>query len=113
MTTPREAAQVLAKCSCFDPVFSKPDTALAQGWAEAFSVYNLELDDLLAAVTKHYIESSDRAMPSHIIKHARDIRRDRTERETPDERLVRSDEIDRRLLARITQIADRKAVGNA
>ncbi|WP_433658068.1 hypothetical protein ACQPW1_39800 [Nocardia sp. CA-128927] len=81
MTTPAEAAQVLAKCACYDPVFSRPDTALAVGWAEAFTRYNLTLADLLDAVTRHYCESADRAMPKHLIHHARELRRDRAERE--------------------------------
>ncbi|WP_280317259.1 hypothetical protein [Nocardia wallacei] len=81
MTTPAEAAQVLAKCACYDPVFSRPDAALAVGWAEAFDRYQLELPDLLAAVTSHYSESADRAMPVHLIRIAREIRRVRAERE--------------------------------
>lgn len=115
MTTPTEAAQVLAKCACFDPMFSKPDPALAAGWADAFSVYKLELPDLLDAVTKHYIESADRAMPSHIIKHARDIRRDRAEREaaSPELRAGHETRRDNALMAKITDIANRKAVGDA
>ncbi|MFC9892133.1 hypothetical protein ACFVMC_00425 [Nocardia sp. NPDC127579] len=79
--TPAEATRVLAKCACYDPVFSRPDPALATGWAEAFSRYDLTLADLLDAVTRHYCESADRAMPVHLIRHARDIRRDRAERE--------------------------------
>ena len=81
MTTPAEAAQVLAKCGCFDPWFSKPTKELALGWAEAFSRYRLELPDLLDAVTTHYCESADRAMPSVIIAQARKARRDRAERD--------------------------------
>ena len=73
MTTPRDAAQVLAKCACYDPTFSRPDPAIAQAWAEAFDRYQLELPDLLAAVTRHYVESTDRAMPAHLIgAHADD-----------------------------------------
>ncbi|MDG3012401.1 hypothetical protein G4X40_19865 [Rhodococcus sp. D2-41] len=107
MTTPAEAAKVLAKCSCFDPVFSKPDAALATGWAEAFSRYELELVDLLAAVTNHYCECADRAMPSHLIAQARKLRRERSERETAIERRAREGRIDHQLEARMT------ALGNA
>ncbi|MGY1945311.1 hypothetical protein [Nocardia asiatica] len=85
MTTPADAAQVLAKCACYDPVFSKPDAALAVGWAEAFSRYQLDLPDLLAAVTAHYCESSERAMPASLIRLAREIRRVRGEREKADQ----------------------------
>ena len=112
MTTPAEAAQVLAKCACYDPVFSRPDKALAVGWAEAFSRYDLALPDLLEAVTAHYVESADRAMPVHIIKHAREIRRVRAERESADERREREDKLDRKhaLQQALATLADRKAI---
>ncbi|MGW4325421.1 hypothetical protein ACWEKR_05965 [Nocardia sp. NPDC004573] len=85
MTTPADAAKVLAKCACYDPMFSKPDAALAVGWAEAFSRYDLPLSDLLEAVTAHYCESSERAMPASLIRLAREIRRVRGEREKGDQ----------------------------
>jgi hypothetical protein len=110
MTSPADAAKVLAKCACYDPMFSRPDPVLAAGWAEAFTVYSLELPDLLAAVTKHYIESADRAMPSHLIRLAREIRRDRGQRESADERRVRESELDQRLMDKIRAVAQRKAV---
>ena len=112
MTTPAEAAQVLAKCACFDPVFTRPDAALATGWAEAFSRYDLQLSDLLAAVTQHYTESAERAMPVHIIKCAREIRRIRGERETADERREREGRLDRSVALRqaLASLADQKAV---
>lgn len=94
MTTPHEAAQVLTKCALFDPVFVKPDVNLARGWAEAFSRYQLDLDDLLEAVTVHYCESADRAMPAHLITQARKIRRERAERNDEDTRRRREALID-------------------
>ena len=75
--SPKDATKVLAKCAAFDPMFSKPDRALALGWAEAFSRHQLELDDLLDAVTRHYEESADRAMPVHLIRLAKVVRRER------------------------------------
>ena len=113
MTTPRDASQVLAKCACYDPTFSRPDPAIAQAWAEAFDRYQLELPDLLAAVTRHYVESTDRAMPAHLVKHAREIRRDRAERENadPEQRAINEQERDRRLRI-LSDFADRKAVGD-
>lgn len=80
MTTVTEAAAVLAKAAAYDPVFSKPNPAMVAAWAEAFTEYGLCVEDLLAAVTKHYSESSERVMPVHIIRHARALRRDRADR---------------------------------
>lgn len=97
MTTPAEAGKVLTKCSTFDPMFSKPDKNLAKGWAEAFSRYDLALDDLLEAVTVHYCQTGERAMPASLIQQARKLRRERSERETPDERSLREAAIDRKI----------------
>lgn len=114
--TPTEAAQVLGKCACFDPAFSKPDTMLAVGWAEAFSRYDLDLGDLLEAVTRHYCESADRAMPKHLIHHGREIRRDRAEREKAIPALTSApaDETRRAEVMRLVRgLAEQKAVENA
>lgn len=118
MTTPAEAAAVLAKCACFDPVFSRPDAALATGWAEAFGRYDLELPDLLEAVTRHYCESADRAMPVHLIRHARELRRDRAEREKAHQAALppgqtASSERRAQVMRLVRDLADQKAVGNA
>ncbi|MBF6328751.1 hypothetical protein [Nocardia transvalensis] len=117
MTTPAEASQVLAKCAAFDPTFSKPDIALAHGWAEAFTRYDLALADLLEAVTRHYCESADRAMPKHLIHHARELRRDRAEREKAHLAALPAPPAseDRRaeVMRLVRKIADDKAVANA
>lgn len=94
MTTPHEAAQVLTKCALFDPVFVKPDANLARGWAEAFSRYQLELPDLLEAVTNHYCESAERAMPATLIAQARKVRKERAERDDDESRRRREAVID-------------------
>ena len=83
MTTVHEAAQVLAKCACYDPMFAKPDAGMAAAWAESFSRHNIELADLLEAVTRHYSDSRERAMPASIGRIARDIRQDRAMRSDP------------------------------
>ncbi|QDQ97961.1 hypothetical protein [Tomitella fengzijianii] len=96
---PAEAAQVLAKCACFDPMFSKPSEALSRGWAEAFTRYGIELKDALEAVTAHYVESADRAMPAPLIAQARKLRRDRAERDDADARAIREAKIDAKIAA--------------
>ncbi|MBF6060546.1 hypothetical protein IU500_07110 [Nocardia terpenica] len=113
MTTPAEAAQVLAKCAAFDPTFPKPDPVIAHGWAEAFTRYDLPLPDLLDAVTRHYCESADRAMPKHLIHHARDIRRDRAEREKAHRAALpaaASGERRAEVMTLVRALADRKAI---
>lgn len=82
MTTPAEAARVLAKCGATDPKFPKPDAVMAVAWAEIFDGLDLDLSDLLEAVRLHYRESPERAMPATLIRIARELRRSRAPRET-------------------------------
>src|SRR5699024_9050647 len=82
--TPEEAAQVLAKAACYDPMFSKPSPALANGWADAFTRYGIEVQDAMDAVAEHYVQSPDRVMPAHVIRLARKLRQERSDREGPE-----------------------------
>jgi hypothetical protein len=68
--------------------------ATAAIWAELFNVYQLRTDDLKAAVKKRALAHVDAPEPAEIIAFAREIRRDRTERETDDERRAREAAID-------------------
>lgn len=58
---------------------------MAVTWAECFAVHNLQRDDLLAAVialyADHTRDKSQRTLPLNVIRYARRIRADRTERE--------------------------------
>src|ERR1700754_2600102 len=102
------AALVLAKCAAYDPYLTEPTEETARAWAEQFELYSLDLDDLLAAVTKVYSQNGSgyRPLPKDFTDAAREIRRDRTERESDAERQAREDrrdaELDRRTLAAIT-----------
>lgn len=96
---PDEAAQVLAKCATYDPMFSKPSPALAHGWADAFSRYNITQQDAMDAVTEHYVTSAERVMPAHVIRLARKLRQERSDREDADERARREDAIDAKIEA--------------
>ena len=71
--------------------------ATARVWAELFSAYRLELPDLLAAVKKRALSHPDAPEPAEIISFAREIRRDRAERETDAERQAREDQRDAEL----------------
>ena len=85
MTTTGEAAQVLARCATYDPNFNEPDPQMVVGWADLFTAHQLDVNDLLAGVRRHYLNSSDRATPAAVIANARDIRQDRAMRsENPD-----------------------------
>jgi hypothetical protein len=60
--TPGDTARVLSKCAAFDNrSIDDPDVA---AWHEVLA--NLELQDALAAVTAHYREQTQRAMPADI-----------------------------------------------
>jgi hypothetical protein len=121
----RVAAAVLAKCASKDPFFPKPSPALALGWGEEFERWNLTADDLLAGVTKAYSDNGSgfRPLPKDIVDAARAIRRDRSERESDEERRARearndvkvlSDEQALRLIARRTgQRAPGREIGEA
>ena len=65
--TPAEAAVILAKASSFDA--RTVGRADAQSWAEA--LHGLDPKRCLAAVVKHYSESTERLMPAHVRHLAR------------------------------------------
>jgi hypothetical protein len=89
----------------------------ARIWADLFNEYRLELPDLLAAVKKRGARIESAPEPAEIIKFAREIRQDRTDRESDRERAEREARNDRKTLdydqalRRITQRTGQKAVG--
>lgn len=68
--------------------------ATAKIWAELFGTYNLEASDLKAAVMKRATAHAEAPEPAEIIKFAREIRRERAERETTAQRQHRENAID-------------------
>jgi hypothetical protein len=84
------------------PRLDDPEAALAtaQVWADLFNVYKLEFPDLKAAVMKRALSDPDAPEPAEIVAVAREIRRERAERETDEEREAREDAWDAELLAR-------------
>jgi len=77
-----ETGLVLAKLAAFDQRTVGESDLLA--WHEVLGRY--DLDDCLAAVTAHYADTRDRAMPADIRRHATRIRNDRHEREERETR---------------------------
>lgn len=68
--------------------------ATATIWAELFSQYKLELPDLVAGVKRRALGQADAPEPAEIIAAAREIRADRTQRESAEERRAREDRQD-------------------
>ena len=100
--------RVLAEIRSSDAGFPKPDPAMVIAWARAFSVHDLAYRDLSAGVVALFADdrrTRDRVLPGDVIAKAREIRRDRAERESPAEIAARDEVRDRRVLGRI---ADRQ-----
>ncbi|POY15212.1 hypothetical protein [Mycobacterium kansasii] len=95
MTTPADALDVMTVvAACHHrtaPRMDDEQAALATAliWAELFSAYKLDLTDLIAAVKKRALTHADAPEPAEIIQFAREIRRDRAERESDAERRAR------------------------
>lgn len=92
-----DAAAVLAKVKAHDPSAPNPDAAVALAWAEAFAVHGLKRDDLLAGVRVLYSDTErqrDRVLAVDVIKRARQIRRERAERDDQAARARRESIID-------------------
>jgi len=84
-------ALVLAKCAAHDPWFPNGGEAMALAWGTVFARHKLALDDLLAAVEVAYGANGAgfKPLPADIAKAAREIRRDRAEREPEADRQAR------------------------
>jgi len=67
------ATEVLAKAAAFDSRTVGEGDILA--WAEAIG--DLDIDDALAAVTRHYRDSADWLKPVHVRRHVQAIARER------------------------------------
>lgn len=115
MTTTADALEVMTiVAACHHRTAPRMDDeqatlATARIWADLFSVYRLELPDLIAGVKKRALAHADSPEPAEIIAFAREIRRDRAERESDTERRAREDrrdaDLDRRALQAITRHA--------
>lgn len=113
MTTTADALEVMTiVAACHHRTAPRMDDrqaalATARIWAELFSIHHLELADLLAAVKKRALGQAEAPEPAEIIQFAREIRRDRAERETTAERQARENhrdaELDRRAMQALGQ----------
>lgn len=119
MTTVSEAIEVMGVvAACHHRTAPRMDDrevvlVTAEIWAELFEVYNLSKDDLIAAVKKRARGAADAPEPAEIIAVAREIRRERAERETTAERHKREAAIDAKAAGRVrslTEYANRFAI---
>ena len=100
MTTTSEAIEVMGVvAACHHRTAPRMDdreavVATATIWAQLFSTYGLSKDDLVAAVLRRALSNPDAPEPAEIISVAREIRRDRAEREPEEDRRRREAAID-------------------
>lgn len=109
--TPADAMQVLLTIqACHRRTAPRMDDEQAARvtatiWAELFNTFQLDLPDLIAAVKKRAARYADAPEPAEIIGFAREIRRDRAERESAVARQQREDRQDVQLIARVNPAA--------
>ncbi|AXN51263.1 hypothetical protein DSM43518_04805 [Mycobacterium marinum] len=125
MTTTADALEVMTiVTACHHRTAPRMDDteatlATARIWADLFSAYRLEVPDLIKAVKKRALSHAEAPEPAEIIALAREIRRDRAERESETERRAREDRRDAELenrnrLAEIAAgIAESKVIPDA
>lgn len=92
------AAKALAKCAAYDPWFPKAAQATVAAWAEAIAEYRLSEADVLDGVKIAYRDNGSgfKPLPRDIVQAAREVRRQRTERESSQQREAREDRLDAR-----------------
>lgn len=111
MTTVSEAIEIMGVvAACHHRTAPRMDDreavlVTANVWAELFSVYNLEVADLKAAVMKRATTKPDAPEPAEIIAVAREIRRDRADRESTEQRKEREALLDAKAEGRIAAIS--------
>lgn len=124
MTTTADALEVMTLiAACHRRTAPRMDDreatiAAARVWSDLFSVYNLDLPDLLAAVKKRALTHADAPEPAEIIRFARDIRRDRAERNGPSPEYLelcasKAEGAKRRLDVMVEQLAEAKGIDRA
>jgi hypothetical protein len=81
--TPGEAARLLAACAMYD--FRTVEKADGIAWHHVIG--DLDFDDAMEAVRRHYQNSTDRMMPAHVRQGVKAIRAERR-RQEPSEALA-------------------------
>lgn len=92
-----EIGAVIAKCSGFRPDKTpQPSELVLRAWHEHFTDWpHVTVEDALEAVKVYHREPHERMIqPADISRVAREIRRDKSERETESERRAREELLD-------------------
>jgi len=95
--TTTEVGAILAKCAGYRPDKTpQPGELVIMAWHEHFTDFpHLTVADALEAVKRYHRDPQDRMIqPADISKIAREIRRDKAERETEQQRREREAAID-------------------
>lgn len=101
MITTTEIGAILAKCAGYRPDKTpQPSELVIRAWAEHFADFpHLDASDALEAVRVFHRDPHDRMIqPADISKIAREIRRDRAQREPDAVREARQSALDARLV---------------
>lgn len=95
------AARALSLCAGHDPWFPQPNRATVEAWAGQIAMYQLAVDDVLDGVRLAYRDNGSgfRPLPRDIVQAARQIRSERTQRESAADREAREDRQDAALEA--------------
>lgn len=75
MITPDQAAELLAVAALYDN--RRVTAPAATAWAQSLDHWNVDFDDCVAAIHRHFAESTDYLMPKHVGELATRIRRER------------------------------------
>lgn len=88
--TVRATASAIGRSALFDDKITEGDSGRLAAWAEALQPFNFDQADMLSAVTSYYQSNPNgrTIQVADIIKHGRDIRRDRAEREKAQEAML-------------------------
>lgn len=102
----RSVAEVLKLAAILDDRAPNADPARIGAWAEKIHAHKLKRGDLLDGLQAYYDSPSERAIQiGDLIQHARQVRRDRNEREAEAERDQRAQAHDMRAADDIRGIA--------
>jgi hypothetical protein len=107
ITWPQIAAAVYQACTTYDQYLPQLSPDVARSWSKAFAYYNLSVEDLIAGVDKVYISEGAgyRPLPADITKAAREIRKERAEREGWAELEARQDVLSRKAAEEVRAVA--------
>lgn len=93
LTHAQIAAAIYQACTTYDQYLPQLSPDVARSWAKVFAYYNLDAEDLLAGVDRVYAGQGQgyRPLPADVAKAAREIRKERAEREGWTELEARQD----------------------